>query len=259
MLLDTWIDKRNTYIITMSNGVKYLYINNHLIYMGELNGRIRHGYGTSYHTDGNVVYTGFWKNDMPTNKLDIHELRNGVKFKGQMKNGVCDGSGVLCIGGYEMQCTFYKGLLHGLAVTHMNNYIEKTMYDKGTITYVELWYKGYLYIKYVNNILTQYYPQSNKILYIGEMGVLFNSRSGTGTSYDKNGYKKYTGQWQNNQPNGSGVFYENGKIVYKGEVKNNLKHGFGVCKYNNITLNGLFIDDYPADTIKLSDVSSASL
>ena len=166
-----------------------------------------------------------------TGKANIRAANGSVVYTGDIKNGVCEGTGILH---NQSGVLVYEG-------DFSNNSFNG--HGKGYAKDGSLQYEG----EYVENVYsgqgTLYYP-SGQIQYTGEFSGGFYS--GNGFLYGENGELIYEGTFQNGLYHGNGVlYYEDGDRKYEGEFVMGKPQGTGTLftgagrpYYTGIVANG---------------------
>lgn len=146
-------------------------------------------------------------------KANIRAANGSVVYIGDIKNGVCEGTGILY---NQSGVLVYEGEFAN------NSY---NGHGKGYAKDGSVQYEG----EYVDNVYegegTLYYP-SGQIQYTGQFADGFYS--GNGFLYAENGELIYEGSFQNGQYHGNGVLYhDNGIRSYEGEFVMGKPQGTG--------------------------------
>lgn len=166
-----------------------------------------------------------------TGKANIRAANDSVVYTGDIKNGVCEGTGILH---NQSGVLVYEG---DFANNSFNGY------GKGYAKDGSLQYEGEYTDNAYNGQGTLYYP-SGQIQYIGEFSGGFFS--GSGFLYGENGELIYEGTFQNGLYHGNGVlYYEDGDRKYEGEFVMGKPQGTGTLftgagrpYYTGIVANG---------------------
>lgn len=130
-----------------------------------------------------------------TGKANIRAANGSVVYTGDIKSGVCEGTGIL----YNQ-----SGVL-----VYEGNFSNNSFHGHG---------KGY--------------AQDGSVRYEGE--YVDNVYEGKGTLYYPSGQIQYTGEFAGGFYSGSGFLYaETGELIYEGSFQNGLYHGDGVLYYED--------------------------
>lgn len=175
-------------------------------YDGEWSMGRKNGQGKMTYTNGDV-YTGGWVNDFREGKGQFTSLDKKVKYDGDWKDDVMEGTGVYIKPGFK-----YEGELRG-----------GRLYGQGTLdtaegTYIGQWAED---------------RKEGKGEWDGDNGETYDGewhsdlRFGKGTWIDTDG-ARYDGKWVKGRKEGSGVMtYANGS-KYSGNWQRDRRHGKGV-------------------------------
>jgi hypothetical protein len=203
----------------------------------------KHGYGELINLN-QVIYQGFWKNNVFEGWGKIIKGLEGLILHGLFRNGKLNGKGErINSKGSRYNGDFVNDLREGRGVEETNEHIYTGEYKldrkngKGKLTYKKIKdeYEG----DFTDNCITGhgYYMWANKDTYKGQ----FVNAKMHGKGY----YKwpdggEYTGEYINNIKEGSGVFiWANGKR-FEGPFKNGRPHGAGKLIYSDKTFDVVF-------------------
>lgn len=130
-----------------------------------------------------------------TGKANIRAANDSVVYTGDIKSGVCEGTGIL----YNQ-----SGVL-----VYEGNFSNNSFNGHG-----------------------KSYAQDGSVRYEGE--YVDNLYEGKGTLYYPSGQIQYTGEFAGGFYSGSGFLYaETGELIYEGSFQNGLYHGDGVLYYED--------------------------
>lgn len=157
----------------------------------------------------------------------------GCKYKGQWKEGMRYGDGILELCSSEVyQGTFSNGIFQGF----------------GTLKGLEFMYKGHFHKEKFNSFGKVSCPDGGYY-----EGILDKGKLVMGSLVWKNG-DQYKGEFHNNQLEGKGVKITADGDVYEGMWCQNEFHGEGTIKFlqSQIVLSGVFINNFLNEKGKLS-------
>ena len=250
--------------------------NGNLLYAGKLEKGLRKGVGVEYKIEENVLMIksfkegkftdkvtlfddegalyyigGISKNDNKRNGFGIEYNKDGtVKYKGDFKNDLYDGQGILYFeDGRRIEGSFKEGKVNGFA----------SEFDKNNLKIYEGNWKDNLYseegTKYLNNgnylkglfdkglatgVLLEF-NADGEVIYKGNFSE--DAYCGEGILYI-NGEKVFEGKFENNLYNGKGKLFDRGGCIYDGNFLNGMKNGLGKeFKDGEIIYEGEFKDD----------------
>jgi hypothetical protein len=179
-----------------------------LIYKGETAEGVPHGKGRFYNLDQERVVGCFSLKDKFS--AGAFPKRKGMRYKGEFKCGVADGTGVLesADGGFKYEGGFHNGLEHGYGKITLN----------GTVTYEGYFQNG---LKHGKGCLIV--PGTNH-RYTGDF--VNGLKDGRGEEILEGG-AFYRGQYKANLFHGMGEYYYADNRRYIGEFKNGIPDGSG--------------------------------
>jgi len=195
-------------------GKEFDFYTQRLVYSGNWNWDVRHGFGTSYHKANFSTIPGY-------------EFK---KYEGQWKKNKRHGFGtsyhkdnLITIPGYEFKKYYGKP-----EKTNGTTFYKIFDYDKinsGQVLSKEEAPEGILYEEEKERYINMQYN--------GQWENDF--RNGEGTEYYENGNKKYEGRWKDGKEHGKGIeYYEDGKTKkYDGQWEKGEKHGEGILYHEN--------------------------
>lgn len=190
---------------------------------------------TLFDEDGNLAYSGeLSETDSKKCGSGVEYNRDGtVKYKGNWKNDLYDGQGILYLDdGRRIEGQFKCGKVNGFACEfdsknrkiYEGNW-KDNLYNKEGTKYLNNgnYLKGLFEAGLATGVLLEF-NSDGEVIYKGNFDE--DAYCGEGILYI-NGEKVYEGNFENNLYNGKGKLFEHGKCVYAGSFKDGLKDGFG--------------------------------
>jgi hypothetical protein len=193
------------------------------VYSGEWKNGKSNGQGTSSCEEHS--YTGGWKND-EENGFGKYTVADGSFYEGKWKNGSANGYGIFTDTNKTSHIGYWKnGVEHGEGI-----YLDNRNKDS---SFVGIWKNGHIFI--LDHLVATETKEGSWSCKNG----LFNGKGEKSYSWDhlKNGeeytglFIKYSGDFKNGWPWGSGIMiYANGDM-YTGELVKANRQGQGICTY----------------------------
>jgi archaellum component FlaF (FlaF/FlaG flagellin family) len=216
------------------------------VYVCQMKGRKRNGYGTCTYTDGKK-YIGEWK-DNERNGYGTYTWANGEKYVGEWRDNSRKGNGThTWADGQKYIGEWKDDKPHGNGTMtwadgrkYIGEWKDDNKNGNGTMT----WATGEKYFgewkdDVRNSNGTQTWADGRK--YIGEWKDDIQHGNGTQTWADG---KTYFGQWKNDKRNGDGTMTWATGATYVGEFKDNERNGNGTATYPDGAIYvGLWKDD----------------
>ena len=228
----------------LQNKNENIYYKSGNYYNGEWKNGLKHGKGTLYYNDSNILYKG----DFIEDKFEVYgeyHYNKSEYYVNQFQSGKTKEKGKL----YDGDFIYHESKGNQLNIYKYGNYYlgewkNGKKHGRGKI-YSEnnkVLIDGYFIDdKYFGNEIFTY---QNGEFYIG--GWKNNKREYIGILYYPNKIKKYDGGFKADQFDGFGIFYyPNGFIKYIGEYLNGKKNGMGtlIREDGQIDYKDEFIDD----------------
>ena len=239
----------------LQNKNENIYYKSGNYYNGEWKNGLKHGKGTLYYNDSNILYKG----DFIEDKFEVYgeyHYNKSEHYVNQFKSGIMEEKGKLYDGDFIYheskgnQLNIYKygnyylgewknGKKHGRGKIYSENnkvlfdgyFIDDKYFGNKIFTYQkgEFYIGGWKNKKRDKGIL--YYENGN-IKYEGDfVDDLFD---GNGKYYYPSGYILYEGKYKMGKKMGKAkLYYENGNIEYDGDFSDDKFHGNGKLYYEN--------------------------
>ena len=197
----------------------------------EYNGQvIRHGYGSFYNEQGDLIFQGTWDQDFP--KQGVFIYNDDYRYEGTWSGFYHDGQGIL----YYRNTPLYEGAWRGFKY-HEHG---KLYYANGSVKY-----EGDFKLSMRHGSGKSYHPSGN----VSHFGAYKEDKmNGQGALYWPSGEVKFEGEVLHTELDAlyiKGTYYEeavrrNMANIYVGELYNDAYHGEGILydSHGNVLAEG---------------------
>lgn len=220
-------------------------------FLGEMDDNKPQGFGVL--KKGNVTYLGNFDSGILNGKNASIFIDTLLQYKGDVKNSIYDGEGVLYKNGQilyrgEFKNGVYDGtgtLYRGKLVYYTGGWKDGKYHGKGKgfIQKGNLTYRGVIIDGKIDD--TDAFLYKNNIL-IFKGGIKDGKYNGQGVIFE-NGHVKYKGNFVNGKYDGNGILYKDDVVYYNGEWENGVFDGKGVLYADGQEIHGTWSEGHLDD------------